>query len=129
MKMDDFLNFFNQNSYTPEEIAQMKAYIQNLKDMAGIQNNGVNLGLNVAQLPPMTGLGFLIGNLGANWYRNYKQRGVENKAREYESLENQHVNRPQLPNLINLPNNQWYKTAKNPQNNTYFDFGGREKWR
>ena len=61
--------------YSPEEISSMKANNERLQNEAAMGNAGMNLGLNVAQLPAATGFGFLLGNILGRGLNNY----LENK--------------------------------------------------
>ena len=61
--------------YSPEEISSMKANNERLQNEATMGNAGMNLGLNVAQLPAATGFGFLLGNILGRGLNNY----LENK--------------------------------------------------
>lgn len=117
--------------YTPSEIATMKADDERRRAMADTSQQGVNSGLNVANLGTWGSLGFLLGNLGGNWYQNYKAQRERNEIQDAhdkavtKAYSNALGNYGQNAwwNQIQNQNNQWWKTPQlpnpNPQSNNY----------
>lgn len=66
---------FEPTLYTPAEILAIRANNERLQNEAAIGNHGMQLGLNVAQLPADNGFGFLLGNILGRGLNNY----LENK--------------------------------------------------
>lgn len=57
-----------QSIYTPEEIARMKAQLEQSYQNAALQNQNINTATNMTKsLSPMANLGILLGTLGGKW--------------------------------------------------------------
>lgn len=117
--------------YTPQEIAAMKAVDERNQTQANVSQQGITSGLNVANLGTWGSLGFLLGNLGGNWYQNYKARRERNEIQDAhdEAVTKAYSNalgnygQSLIPQAWRNQNNQWWKTPQlpnpNPQPNNY----------
>ena len=57
-----------RSMYTPDEIAQMKAQLEQMYQNAAVQNQNLNTAANMTKnLSPMANLGILLGTLGGKW--------------------------------------------------------------
>ena len=124
--MAEFFNFLEPKHYTPQEIYSMAANNQRLQTQSAIENQAMNLGLNVAQLPPMEGFGFLLGNLGGNLYQNYRQnvdqkkidaaktKAFSDRLGQYGEYLRDTIGQSPYPNFQRFANNLWQ-----PNNPTY----------
>ena len=60
-----------QNMYTPEEVARLKAQLEQSYQNASLQNQNLNTAANMAKnLSPAANLGILLGTLGGKWAAN-----------------------------------------------------------
>lgn len=111
-----------QNLYTPEEVARMKAQLEQSYQNAALQNQNLNTAASMTKnLSPMANLGIMLGTLGGKWaanqYNNLQQiQHEKNIARTnwQNAKENGLYN-----GLMNLPDyqfNPYSPYGRNPFN-------------
>lgn len=115
-----------QNMYTPEEVARMKAQLEQSYQNAAVQNQNLNTAASMTKnLSPMANLGILLGTLAGKWGAQrlndiydkeiYNQKKANNENTNWQNVRENGL----YSGLMNLPDyqfNPYSPYARNPFN-------------